>query len=310
MAAEEAADVAARAEADLAASLRIGVMRLSRRLRVERAGDDLTLTQLVRARHAGPPRRPADRRDRRPRERQAAVDDAHRRLPRGARPGHPPPERDGRPPGRRRPHRRGAAGHGRRPPPARCLARPAPRRPHPGATGPAARGRAAPGRAGRRHEPLGRDVQDVRRPQVPQLPPVRRRLAAVQHRHVDAARRPGLAGARAHGQRRGPRHHHRAAVPADAAVLAVRRRPRRPLREEDGAQLDAGADGHHRPGDGLLGDHRPDRALARLPPHVPLRHGGGPRRAGPPGVRQRDGRPRVHGQRRGRSGRPRSTWPG
>jgi DNA-binding MarR family transcriptional regulator len=34
------------AAADLAASLRIGVMRLSRRLRVERSGDDLTLTQL------------------------------------------------------------------------------------------------------------------------------------------------------------------------------------------------------------------------------------------------------------------------
>jgi DNA-binding MarR family transcriptional regulator len=34
------------AAADLAASLRIGVMRLGRRLRVERTGDDLTLTQL------------------------------------------------------------------------------------------------------------------------------------------------------------------------------------------------------------------------------------------------------------------------
>jgi DNA-binding MarR family transcriptional regulator len=34
------------AVADLAASLRIGVMRLGRRLRVERTGDDLTLTQL------------------------------------------------------------------------------------------------------------------------------------------------------------------------------------------------------------------------------------------------------------------------
>ena len=34
------------AAADLAAGLRIGVMRLGRRLRVERSGDDLTLTQL------------------------------------------------------------------------------------------------------------------------------------------------------------------------------------------------------------------------------------------------------------------------
>jgi DNA-binding MarR family transcriptional regulator len=34
------------AAADLAASLRIGVVRLGRRLRVERTGDDLTLTQL------------------------------------------------------------------------------------------------------------------------------------------------------------------------------------------------------------------------------------------------------------------------
>ena len=32
--------------ADLAASLRIGVARLSRRIRVERAGDDLTFNQL------------------------------------------------------------------------------------------------------------------------------------------------------------------------------------------------------------------------------------------------------------------------
>jgi DNA-binding MarR family transcriptional regulator len=47
MGAEEAADGGRPApEADLAASLRIGAMRLSRRLRVERADDDLTLTQL------------------------------------------------------------------------------------------------------------------------------------------------------------------------------------------------------------------------------------------------------------------------
>ena len=44
MATEVVSDTSA--AADLAAGLRIGVMRLSRRLRVERSGDDLTLTQL------------------------------------------------------------------------------------------------------------------------------------------------------------------------------------------------------------------------------------------------------------------------
>ena len=38
---------AAAIDAELASSLRIGVMRLARRLRVERSGDDLTLSQLA-----------------------------------------------------------------------------------------------------------------------------------------------------------------------------------------------------------------------------------------------------------------------
>ena len=59
----------------------------------------------------------------------------------------------------------------------------------------------------------------------PQLPAVRHRRCRLQHRHLDAARRPGLAGPRAHRQRRHrARHHDRAAVPADPAALAVRRR--------------------------------------------------------------------------------------
>ena len=56
---------------------------------------------------------------------------------------------------------------------------------------PAAPCRSAAGGADRRHEP------DVPRPGGPQLPPVRRGRAGVQRRHLDAARRAGLAGAAA-----------------------------------------------------------------------------------------------------------------
>ena len=59
--------------------------------------------------------------------------------------------------------------------------------------------------------------------------PVRDRAADLQHRDVDAARRAGLAGPVADRRvRHRPRHHHRAAVPADAAVGPVGRRGRRP----------------------------------------------------------------------------------
>ena len=59
-------------------------MRLARRLRLERSGSDLTLTQLSALGIARPLRRPDDRRAGGDREGQAAVDDAHRQLPPGA----------------------------------------------------------------------------------------------------------------------------------------------------------------------------------------------------------------------------------
>ena len=49
--------MAADATPTLASALRIGVMRLARRLRVERDGDDLTLTQLAVLGTLRPPRR-------------------------------------------------------------------------------------------------------------------------------------------------------------------------------------------------------------------------------------------------------------
>ena len=83
-------------------------------------------------------------------------------------------------------------------------------------------------------------------PHVP-LPPqpattaVRRRQRRVEHRHLDAAGRPGLAGAPAHRQQRHrARHHHRAAVPARPAALAVRRRDRRPLPQAPAAPAHPG----------------------------------------------------------------------
>ena len=164
-----------------------------------------------RARHARPLRRPAVGELAGHREGQAAVDDPHRRLPRGA--------------GlvTRRPHdtdgrqvvvdltarARGVLDEDRRRRDAWLAQRLADldRR----------RARAA-ARASPRCStgwPVERMRSDVRRPARPQLPAVRRRVAAVQHRHLDAARRPGLAGPRPHRQRRRARHHDRPAVPAD-----------------------------------------------------------------------------------------------
>ena len=71
--------------------------------------------------------------------------------------------------------------------------------------------------------------------QHPQLPALRDRSGRLQHRHLDAAHRPGLAGAQPHRLRHRRRHHHRAAVPAHAALRALRRRHRRPLRQAQAA---------------------------------------------------------------------------
>src|SRR6266536_1870937 len=64
----------------------------------------------------------------------------------------------------------------------------------------------------------------------PQLPAVRDRAGRVEYGHLDAACGAGLAGAGADPrQRHGPRHRHRAPVPASAAVQLVGRCDRRPL---------------------------------------------------------------------------------
>ena len=134
-----------------------------------------------------------------------------------------------------------AADRGRRrerardPPPPRRLARPA-------------AGRPDPGRA-RRPRPRRRDPEEDRRlvsPTFRSLSIHNYRLWAsrrdrLQHRHLDAARRPGLAGPHGpHGQlRHRRRHHHRPAVRAHAAAGARRRRARRPGRPAQAARGDA-----------------------------------------------------------------------
>ena len=74
-----------RTDSGLASELRIGVMRLGRRLRLERSDDAMSLNQLAvmgtLERHG----RMSDRRARRAREGSAAVDDAHGRVPGGVR---------------------------------------------------------------------------------------------------------------------------------------------------------------------------------------------------------------------------------
>ena len=81
-------------------------------------------------------------------------------------------------------------------------------------------------RTGRHH----RGCRARRRPELhlrrvagAQLPAVLRRTDGLQHRHLDAADRAGLAGPVHHQFAAGRRHHHRAAVPADAAVRPVGR---------------------------------------------------------------------------------------
>ena len=157
------------------------------------------------------------------------------------------------------------------------------------------------------------------RPPQPQLPALRARQPGVQHRHLDAARRPGLAGPAAdRRQRHRPRHHDRPAVPARPAALAVRRRGRRPLPQAPPPPAHAAHDGPRLAGARRARRHRRRAGLAGLPDRVLLRDRLGVRRAGPPVVRLRDGRPRRPDQRRRASTPPRSTphassarpWPG
>ena len=147
-----------RADAALASSLRLSVMRLARRLRLERSGDDRTLNQL------------------------AVLGTLDRRGPQSV--GQLAALEKVKPPSMtrtvacleeaglvtRRPHdrdgrqvvvdltRRRTRGAGRRPPPARRLAGPAPRRPGPGRAG-AAAARGAAARAARRIMILPRRMQ-------------------------------------------------------------------------------------------------------------------------------------------------------
>ena len=134
----------------------------------------------------------------------------------------------------------------------------------------------------------------VPRPVEPQLPPVRRRWRRLEHRHLDAARRAGLAGHHAvpghRRQRHRPRHHHRSAVPADPAVLGLRRPGRRPLPEAPDAPVHPGRDGSARHAARCPRDHRDCADLARLRARVRVRHRHRVRRTHPPVVRVGDGR--------------------
>ena len=124
------------------------------------------------------------------------------------------------------------------------------------------------------------------------------RIARLQRRHVDAARRPGLAGARAHRQCRRTGHHDRPAVPAARVALPDRRRDRRPLLQAPSAHRHPD---HARPHGGHAGparSHRVGDDVARVRAGVPVRRRRGVRRAGPPGVRQRDGRTGPAGRTR------------
>ena len=79
-----------------------------------------------------------------------------------------------------------------------------------------------------------------------QLPPLLRRPADLPLRHLDADGGRDLADPQPHRQRRRRRPHHRAAVPADAAVRRLGRPARRPHPEAAAADHHAGADGDPR----------------------------------------------------------------
>ena len=209
----------------LADELRLACMRISRRVRFESTDAVAPHQFSVLCRLEEAPRTP--QRARRHRAGERPEHDPHRRRPRRARARR----------AHRRPHRR------------------APGDPVADPRGPTALLKRHPPQARRsgcraRVEHLTDDEQDVlaagrgacspgwpasephlllaRRPQLPHLRLGRVRL---QHRHLDGPGRPGLA--RAHRAHRplgdGPRHRHRAAVPALPAARAVGRHDRRPL---------------------------------------------------------------------------------
>ena len=225
-------EMASRTDAGLASELRLSVMRLRRRLAGERHPDnvlsmgamavlgclfrngDLTVGDLAAQERVQPP----------------SMTRTVNALEEGGYVVTPRP-RDRRPPGRRRAVRPGPYHPPRRPCPPRRLARPAPPRAQPRrARHPAARG-ADPRTTRQLGLKAALEPHLPRTPQ-PQLPALRARQPGVEHRHLDAARRPGLAGPAAdRRQRHRARHHHRPPVPPRPPSLAVRRRDRRPLPE-------------------------------------------------------------------------------
>ena len=99
----------------------------------------------------------------------------------------------------------------------------------------------------------------------PQLPPLLRRPGDLALRQLDADGRGDLADPQPHRQRHRGRPHHRAAVPADAALRRLGRPARRPHRQAPAADHHPDADGDSR--DRPLRRHRDRRrrALDGLP---------------------------------------------
>ena len=117
------------------------------------------------------------------------------------------------------------------------------------------------------------------------------------HRALDAADRPGLAGAGAQRQRGSGRRSGGPAVPAGAPVRPGRGRDRGPLSEAHPADhhpVHGGRAGRH-PRRAGADRHRP--GLARLPGRAAARHGHRGGQPDPPGVRCRAGRRRTHRER-------------
>ena len=144
----------------------------------------------------------------------------------------------------------------------------------------------------------GAPWQHVRGPAQSQLPDLPGRRLRLQHRHLDAAGGPGLAGAGA-VRRIGPGHrrHHRAAVPAHAAAHPVRRPDRRPVRQASHPQDHPVVAGAVRPGARAAGRDRRRHDRARLPAGAALRPRRGLRQPGAADLRGRDRRPRAPAQR-------------
>lgn len=120
-----------------------------------------------------------------------------------------------------------------------------------------------------------------------QLPGMGRRRAGVQRRHLDAAHRPGLAGADRADQQQRHRGRHRdvAAVRPVAAAPAPDRLCRRPLRPPQGPAGDPVRHGPAGAGPGPADAAGRGAAVAGLPVRLPARLRQRLRRAGAPDLR-------------------------